>query len=81
MWKKFAVVSVSALVMNACAGPAPTGFEAARQSGLNQTSISQGACDNLGQLLPGANLPQQALTVGPRPVGNMTWEASAAPKP
>jgi hypothetical protein len=75
MWKKLAIAVVSILALDACAGPAINSVEAARLDGLERTPISQGACDGIGQLLPGSSLPQD-LTLGTAPA---TLEASAAP--
>lgn len=75
MWKKFTIAAFGVMTLNACAGPATDSFEAARQEELNRSPISQGACDSIGQLLPGSSMPK-SLTLGTVPV---TLEASAAP--
>lgn len=73
--KKLAIVTVGAATLSACAQPVTSSFEAARQQGLLVAPISRGACDSLGQLIPGTDR-SDVLTLGTRPV---TLEASAAP--
>ena len=75
MWKKLAIVAIGAAALNACAQPGTNRFEAARQQGLLVAPISRGACDSLGQLIPGTR-GSEVLTLGTAPV---TLEASAAP--
>jgi hypothetical protein len=64
MLKTFAIAAFSLFAVTSCAAPAiDTSIEAARQEGLNSTPLSQGACDGVGQLLPGRLTPQ-AVTLG-----------------
>ena len=78
MWKNLAILTFSIATLSACAAPAVNGFESARQAGLNQTPLYKGACDGIGQVIPGPNLPEQALTLGPSSAGPV-FQASAAP--
>jgi hypothetical protein len=75
MWKELALVVISTVALNACATPVNR-YEAARQTGLNNTPLSRGACDGIGQLMA-SNLPESCLTLGPVPTRAI--EASAAP--
>ena len=72
-WKTYALTILCLATVTACAHPVDQAIGArsqVRQETLEQSaSISGGACDDVGQLIPGASLPNTGRT----------WEASAAP--
>ena len=78
-WKKLLLTLVGAIAVTACAGsnaPALRDLAQAREEGLVSTSISAGACDGVGQMIPGQ------FSAGPYSLGRMesvSLEASAAP--